>query len=221
MLCIHLVCGFRDENLQRTLLADKDLILPKVADKATAAEATAKNLMKICHPENVHFIKGNNQQSKQQSVIKNIQYNHYYHTVMVVRAIMLGRLTRMPIPFVMGVVLKVICNVCIVVTTIVEPKRIVIIIRQSSPPQIKIRCQFFPWLTLNGMLRLELIIKPVNSRSITRAIFKIISSHTLDFICTSSPKYTIAHCIFSITNTIALQSRAIKFIIKKSTTYHQ
>lgn len=56
MLRDRVVCGLRDESLQRSLLAESDLQLQKVIDRATTAESASKNVMEIRHPEQVHSI---------------------------------------------------------------------------------------------------------------------------------------------------------------------
>lgn len=56
MLRDRLVCGIRDESLQKSLLAENDLSLQKVIDRALAAESAIKNVLEIRHPEQIQFI---------------------------------------------------------------------------------------------------------------------------------------------------------------------
>ncbi|XP_017472395.1 PREDICTED: uncharacterized protein LOC108363521 [Rhagoletis zephyria] len=61
MLRDRLVCGLRDESLQRNLLAESDLQLQKVIERATTAEAASKNVQVIRQPEQVNQVGKRNQ----------------------------------------------------------------------------------------------------------------------------------------------------------------
>ncbi|XP_036346123.1 uncharacterized protein K02A2.6-like [Rhagoletis pomonella] len=60
MLRDRLVCGLRDEALQRNLLAEPDLKLQKVLDRAATAEAAFKHASEMRHSEQVHHVASNN-----------------------------------------------------------------------------------------------------------------------------------------------------------------
>ncbi|XP_017473967.1 PREDICTED: uncharacterized protein K02A2.6-like [Rhagoletis zephyria] len=75
MLRDRLVCGLRDEALPCSLLAESDLQLQKVIDRATTAEAATKNALEIRQPDHVQqIIRRNGKNYNQQSSHKPSTY---------------------------------------------------------------------------------------------------------------------------------------------------
>lgn len=66
MLRDRLVCGLRDEALQRNLLAEPNLKLQIVIERATSSEASLRNVMVIRQPEQVHQLNKRDQQQDRQ-----------------------------------------------------------------------------------------------------------------------------------------------------------